>query len=787
MKRNRLITLSIPMLTTIVLVLLIHSVFSNVGAAQPARGMDELSAQKQVTVQVIASSRHDASRPLRDLAFVDNGQGTAYDQGFPGLALPKAKTRFPQGGTYRLLPQHQNSPLETMPPPIHNFDGVGNVNNAISVQPPDTQGDIGFDPATGARYYMQWVNLSLAIWDVTDPSNVDQIFGPVSGNALFTGFGGPCEDTNSGDPIVLFDHLANRWLASQFALPERPNPPYYQCVAVSATANPTGAWYRYEIRWPGDKFNDYPKFGVWPDGYYLTVNQFVPSGSGGFNWAGAGVAALERDKMLLGQPANIVYFDLFGVDSDFGGLLPADLDGPAPPEGSPNFFMSWDDTSWTGDPVDTIRLWEFDVDWQTPLNSTFGLSGQPNQTLATSNVDPNMCNYARACIAQPDTSNKLDALSDRLMYRLQYRNYGDYQMLLTNHTVDVDSNDQAGIHWFELQRTTGPWIVYQEGLHAPDTSDRWMGSIAADASGNIALGYSVVNSTTYPSIRYAGRTHEDPLGTLPLGETTLIAGNGSQTSFSNRWGDYSMMGVDPLDDCTFWYTQEHYQNSGSGWRTRIGSFKYPQCLSVPGGTLDGTVIDANTSVPLEGVGIKAAALITQTGMTTTGQAGNYALALPQGTYTVTASAAGYLSATVTTVEISDDLTTTLDFSLAAPMLAADPISLTVSLTQAITSTLSLTLENLGSAPALYSITEAQFMPWLIAEPVGGLILPSELVTIQITLDAGLPAVDQPGLYTGTLIVDYPNPYGSIDISVAMNVLPLPVLPRMYLPAFNEPN
>ncbi len=782
MKRNRLIAVSVPFTTVIVIVILIHSVFSDVGAAQPAPDIDELPAHEQAAAQVITSSRHDVSQPLRDLALVKNRQRAAFDDQFPSLTLPKATTGYPESEIDRLLPQSQNSPREMMPPAIHNFEGVGNVN---FVQPPDTQGDIGFDPATGTRYYMQWVNLALAIWDVTDPSNVNQILGPVNGNTLFTGLGGPCENTNSGDPIVLFDHLANRWLASQFALPFRPNPPYYQCVAVSATADPTGAWYRYEILWPGDKFNDYPKFGVWPDGYYLTANQFAPNGIGGYTWAGVGVAALERGEMLLGQSATMVYFDLFGVDSDFGGLLPADLDGPAPPDGSPNFFMSWDDTAWAGDPADTIRLWEFDVDWHTPLSSTFGLNGQPNEQLATANVDPNMCNFARACIPQPGTSNKLDAISDRLMYRLQYRNYGDYEMLLTNHTVDVDSNDHAGVHWFELQRTNGSWNIYQEGVHAPDFSDRWMGSIAADASGNIALGYSVVNSTTYPSIRYAGRTFEDPLGTLPLGETTMIAGSGSQTSFSNRWGDYSMMGVDPIDDCTFWYTQEYYQNSGSSWRTRIGSFKFPYCRTVPGGILTGTVTDANTSAPLAGVRIKAVASITQTGLTATGQAGNYGLALTQGSYTVTASADGYLSATVTSVEVSDGLTTTLDFSLAAPLLIVNPLTLTESITQTLTSTLSLTLENVGSAPALYSITEVEPMPWLTAEPVGGLISPTEVVTIQITLDAGRPAIDRPGLYTGTLEVDYASPYDSINIAVMLNVVPMPIVPRSYFPLINQ--
>ncbi len=198
----------------------------------------------------------------------------------------------------------QNKPVEpNMPGTIANFEGINNVDGVL---PPDTNGDIGVDPSTGTKYYMQWVNLSLQIWDVTDPVAPVSLYGPVDGNTLFSGFGGACETTNDGDPIVLFDHLANRWLASQFALPG----PFYQCIAISQTADPTGAWYRYEFLYSNTLMNDYPKFGVWPDGYYMSVNQFDGSS---FAWEGAGAVAFERDAMLVGDPADMVYFDLGAV------------------------------------------------------------------------------------------------------------------------------------------------------------------------------------------------------------------------------------------------------------------------------------------------------------------------------------------------------------------------------------------------------------------------------------------------------------------------------------------
>ncbi len=255
-----------------------------------------------------------------------------------------------------------------MPGPINSFDGVGNENLVL---PPDTEGDIGFDPATGRKYYVQWVNLSFAIWDVTGVPT--KIYGPVSGNTLWKGFGGPCENTNHGDPITLFDPLAQRWLMSQFSV----DGPFYQCIAISQSGDPTGAWFRYAYLISSTKMNDYPHFGVWPDGYYLTVNQFNLDDS----WAGTGVAVFEREKMLAGQQASFQYFDLYPVDSNFGGMLPADLDGlNPPPAGAPDYFLEVDDASWIG-PQDALRLWKFHVDWDHPENTTFGIAGQPDAVL----------------------------------------------------------------------------------------------------------------------------------------------------------------------------------------------------------------------------------------------------------------------------------------------------------------------------------------------------------------------------------------------------------------------
>lgn len=615
-------------------------------------GIAEAQGPELLRPVVAQDVQHDTSPPLaaiKPIAPVEDS--TAIE--IPGFLRQALNGKEPARPVSQGDPIVQSRPGEiAMPSPLNNFEGVNNINGVL---PPDTNGDIGYSGST--RYYIQWVNLAFAIWDVTSTPTL--AYGPVNGNTLWSGFGGACESSNDGDPIVLYDSLSQRWLMSQFALPNFPTGPFYQCIAVSATSDPLGAWHRYAFQVSNTKMNDYPHFGVWPDAYYMTVNQFA---SGSLGWAGAGAYAFDRAKMLAGLPATFVYFDLFGVDQNFGGMLPSDLDGlTPPPAGAPNYFAEVDDSSYLP-PNDAVRIWEFHVDWSNPSNSTFGLSGQPNATLTVANFDM-LCSSTRNCVPQPGTSQRLDAIGDRLMFRLAYRNFGSYQTLVVNHTVDAGSS-RAGVRWYELRKTAN-WNVYQQSTYAPAGSEhRWMGSAAMDHAGNIALGYSVSSASVYPSIRYTGRLAGDPLNQMSQGETTLIAGSGAQTHSAARWGDYSMMSIDPRDDCTFWYTDEYIQATASAaWRTRIGSFKFPTCDIGPTGTLAGVVASASNGSPIAGAQISASSGPTLTFNTLSGPGGVYTLTLPVATYTAEAAAYGYQTSQVGGVSIVSGTTTTRNFSL----------------------------------------------------------------------------------------------------------------------------
>jgi hypothetical protein len=539
--------------------------------------------------------------------------------------------------------------LAPMPSPIQNFAGVPNVSGVL---PPDTQGDVG------PNHYVQWVNLAFAVYDKTGTKVYPAGTGYANGNTLWSGFGGECETTNDGDPITLYDRAAGRWLMSQFAV----SGVFTQCIAISQTGDPTGAWYRYAYAPFGNKMNDYPHFGIWPDGYYMTVNQFT----NGVSWGGAGVVAFEREKMLSGLAAQAVYFDLYGLDPNLGGMLPSDTDGLTPPPvGSPNYVLQFDDDAW-GYPADQLELWKFHVDWTTPSSSSFTGPTIINLTSLSLGFDANMCGGSRNCIPQPGTAQRLDAISDRLMYRLAYRNFGTHESLVFNHTVDENGADHAGIRWYELRAPNGTPTIYQAGTYAPDADHRWMGSIAMDRNGNIALGYSVSSATTYPSVRYVGRLSGDPLGTMAQSEVTLAAGSGSQTHSAARWGDYSMMGIDPIDDCTFWYTQEYLATTGSApWLTRIGSFKFPSCGAADSGTVAGTVTDSGTGFAIQGAKVQLSALME----TQTAADGTYQFSyVPIGTYDLTFSKLGYVSQTFNGLNVTTGATTTQNAALvsAAP-------------------------------------------------------------------------------------------------------------------------
>jgi hypothetical protein len=475
--------------------------------------------------------------------------------------------RFEQtsNGPEALDPAAQLQPGDVdMPSPIMNFEGL---DNSTGVLPPDTDGQIGPD------HYVQIINATVV--GIYDKNTGALNHPPFLLGDLWPALD-PC-NANNGDPIVLYDQLADRWLLTQFALPI----PFYECIAVSKTGVPTNNpndWYMYSFLVHGSKLNDYPKLGVWPDGYYMSANQFTAG------WAGAGVWVFDRDAMLNGAPTSFQYFDLAGVDINYGSLLPSNLMGNSlPPPGAPNYFMSVD-MDWGG-PDDVMHIFEFHTDWTVPANSTFSLVSEP----VVAPFDWDLCpNLREQCIHQPDGAPQLEALNDRLMMHLWYRNFGDHESLVVNHTVDVDGNGRAGIRWYEFRggsvdTTLADATIHQQGTYAPaDGHHRWMGSIAMDGFGNMALGYSVSSTSLYPSIRYTGRLAGDPLGTMPQAEGEIIAGSGVQTHSAARWGDYSAMSVDPVNDCTFWYTQEYIETTGPApWQTRVASFQYEGCGGPP--------------------------------------------------------------------------------------------------------------------------------------------------------------------------------------------------------------
>ena len=439
-----------------------------------------------------------------------------------------------------------------------NFAGVGNGDYgfAPNAAPPDTNG------AVGATQYVQWVNESFAVFDKATGALV---LGPVAGNTLWSGFGGGCQTNNDGDPIVQYDKLANRWIMTQFSVTTTP---YLQCVAVSTTSNATGSYYRYAFSYGNTQFPDYPKLGVWPDGYYISYNIF----NNGSTFAGSKVCAFDRAKMLIGDVTAAQ--QCFQLSTSYGGLLPSDLDGATlPPAGSPNFFLNFG--------TNRLNLWKFHADFATPANAT--LTGPTSIPVAA--FTP-ACSGGGACIPQPGTNQKLDSLADRLMYRLAYRKrpvlQSSVESLVVNHSVSVGTNKRnsvTSVRWYELRDPNGTPTVFQQGTLGPsDGTHRWMGSIAMDKQGNIALGYSASSSSVYPSIRYTGRLAGDLVNTMQT-ENIIQALGGSQLPNLGRWGDYSAMTVDPVDDCTFWYTNEYLKSNGTfNWSTRIASFKFQGCL-----------------------------------------------------------------------------------------------------------------------------------------------------------------------------------------------------------------
>jgi len=444
-----------------------------------------------------------------------------------------------------------------------NVDGVG-VGITQPYQdcctPPDT------NLAVGTTQVVQWVNLDFAAFDRTGGLLLGY---PKAGNSIWSGFGGQCETSNSGDPIVKFDAQAQRWFMTQFAVSSKP---YLQCFAVSNTADfTTTTWNRYAYSF-GSNFPDYPKAGVWANGssggaYFMSFNLF----KGGASFSGAAACAFDRGAMLAGTSATGQCFNLGrGVAS----LLPGDLDGAngatgataAPPDVTTDAFANFG--------TNVLNLWKMHVDFATSANTT--ITKLPSLTTAAFST---ACG-GRTCIPQANTAQQLDSLGDRLMYRLAYRNFaGDHESLVVTHSVT--GSGTAAPRWYELRSPVGTfnYRIYQQSSYAPDATYRWMGSAAQNKLGDLAIGYSASSSTISPQIRYTGRAAGDTLGQLRAEATVTLPSTGSNTGPYSRWGDYSSIVTDPADDCTFWYTTEYLKQNGGSftWSTRIVSFKFGAC------------------------------------------------------------------------------------------------------------------------------------------------------------------------------------------------------------------
>lgn len=513
---------------------------------------------------------------------------------------------------------------------INSFDGVGQgaFGFTPNAAPPDTNG------AVGDTQFVEWVNESFAVFSKAGVL----LAGPTAGNTLFQALGAthPCAVHNDGDPIAQWDKAAHRWVLAQFSVTSGSTQGFWECVAVSKTADATGAYNVYAFNYGNTQFNDYPKLGVWSNAYLATYNIF----NNGSTFGGPKLCAFDRAAMIAGTAATQICFQL---STSFGGELPSDIDGNTPPPaGSPAYFMEFG----------TNQLTMFQMSNINFAAGTATLTGPINIPVA---AFTGACSGGGTCIPQSGTTTRLDSLADRLMYRLAYRNFGDHESIIASHSIT--SGTSAAIRWYEIRTPLTP-TVFQQGTFAPDATFRWMSSAAQDSVGNIAVGYSVSSSTINPGIRFTARSPGDPLGSMGA-EQTILSGTGSQTGGLTRWGDYSSISVDPVDDCTMWYVNEYEKTTGSfNWSTRIANFKFTGCgtpdftltsapasVSVPQG---GTANYTETVTPLNGftgtvaltiAGLPAGASAAFTPSSLT--SGNSALAVtttaatPAGTYTLT--------------------------------------------------------------------------------------------------------------------------------------------------------
>ncbi len=474
-------------------------------------------------------------------------------------------------------------PVQQMPSAIQNFAGLSLTDVCGGVQcgsgwPPDPNGDVGLN------HYIQAVNTAYAIY-----SKTGQLLASFTENQLFSSSGtNPCNGNSQGDPIVLYDQLADRWILTNFAFAVsggNPVSPFYQCIAASKSGDPvSGGWWLYPVRMdPGSSgappvgaLGDYPKFGIWTDCLYMSANAFM-----GNTYVGPAFASFSRSDMYSGAP--LTYSLGYSNNTTVYTMVPSHLNGRLPEQmptpGAPNYFVS-----------ESVTVFGFEVRVFSSA-SNCGVGGLSTPTIVTQTSYTGFTNPE--VVPQPGTANMLDSLGDIILQRVQYRRVGNVESLWVVHSVRTSHSSTVRPQWAQIRvsdrNITSPPL--QQQIYAPDTTlYRWAGSLAVDNQGNMALGYSTSNdaSPNFPSIAYSGRLSTDPANTLPQTEVQLVGGAGSQTNncggkVCHRWGDYTSMSIDPTDDCTFWYVNQYYSSAANGangnWQTRIGSFKFPSCTS----------------------------------------------------------------------------------------------------------------------------------------------------------------------------------------------------------------
>lgn len=473
-------------------------------------------------------------------------------------------------------------PAPTMPGPLLTFEGQGDT---CGCQPSDSEGDVG------PNHYVEAINESIRIFD----KNGNTLSGPTSYNSFFSGLTGtPCTNANDGDPYVIYDQAADRWLISDFAFPSFPGSSFWQCIGVSQTPNPvTGGWFLYAIQVdPGNPtfLGDYPKFALWNSGgtpaqnaYFLTMNLF--SSPTTFN--GVRAYALDRASMLAGGLAHAIGFTLSATDVGASYSFVAATAKPfgdPPPAGRNEMVLAIDSPATGGVTLTQVHARFFHVDFATPANSTFGLGANhaPNAEITVNGFVDAFTNTTSDLVPQLGTSGKLDTLGDKIMTPVVYQNHSGTESLWADQTVIENyPNGPTAVRWYQFDVTGGNFpataLQQQSWDNASDGLWRWMPSIAVDQSGNTVIGYSTSNTTIFPSIRYAGRLAADPPSNLAQGEAIMFAGVSAFGGF--RWGDYTRTEVDPSDGMSFWHINQYAQSND--WHTRIGKFNFQAASPTP--------------------------------------------------------------------------------------------------------------------------------------------------------------------------------------------------------------